>query len=45
MKYKRGKGPQVVHRCLACGAIRANRMARDTAQPDDGELLLRLSVF
>ena len=45
MKYKRGKGPQMVHRCLTCGAIRVNRIARDTAQPDHVELLLRLAVF
>ena len=45
MKYKRGKGLQVVHRRLTCGGIRVNRIARDTAQPDDVELLLRLAVF
>ena len=45
MKYKRGKGLQVVHRCLTCGGIRVNRIARDTAQTDDVELLLRLAVF
>ena len=45
MKYKRGKGLQVFHRCLTCGAIRVSRIARDTAQSDDVELLLRLAVF
>ncbi len=45
MKYKRGKGLQVAHRCLTSGAIRVNRIARDTAQPDDVGLLLRLAVF
>ena len=45
MKDKRGKGLQVVDRCLACGAIRVNRITRDTVQPDDVERLLSLAVF
>lgn len=45
MKYKRGKGLQVVHRCLTYSAIRVNRIAQDTPQPDDVGLLLRLAVF
>ena len=42
MKYKPGKGIQVVHRCTACGVMRANKIAGDTVQPDDWEALLRL---
>ena len=42
MKYKPGKGLQVVHLCMICGVIRANKIARDTVQPDDWEALLRL---
>ena len=43
MKFRSGKkGPQVVHRCLACGSVRPNRIARGTVQPDDLEAMLRL---
>ena len=33
------KGPQIVHRCVRCGVESVNRVARDTAQPDDAGLL------
>ena len=42
LKYESCKGLQVVHRCTACGMIRANKIAGDTVQPDDWEALLRL---
>ena len=42
MKYRSGKGLQVVHRCMTCGMVRANRAASGTVQPDDLEALLRL---
>ncbi len=42
LKYRSGKGLQVVHRCMTCGMVRANRAASDTVQPDDLEALLRL---
>ena len=42
VKYRSGKGLQVVHRCMTCRLVRANRVARDTVQPDDWEQLLRL---
>lgn len=38
----RGKGLAVVHRCVRCGLRRANRIARDTEQPDDLDALLAL---
>lgn len=41
-KHRSGKGLQLVHRCLACGDIRTNRIAYDTAQPDDLGVLARL---
>ncbi|MEK7767773.1 MAG: RNHCP domain-containing protein [bacterium] len=37
-----GKGWQVVHRCVACGAERANKVAEFTVQPDRLDALLRL---
>jgi hypothetical protein len=37
--YKSGKGLQIIHRCLACGAEKANKVAGDTNQPDDFEVL------
>ena len=33
---------QIVHRCLRCGALRANRVAEWTLQPDDIEALMGL---
>ena len=41
VRYKSGKGLQIVHRCTVCGAVRVNRVARDTVQPDELEVLLR----
>jgi RNHCP domain len=38
----RGKGLAVVHRCLRCGVRRVNRIAVDTAAPDDIDRLLAL---
>jgi hypothetical protein len=37
------KGWQIVHRCGRCGALRANRIAADTEQPDDPVAIARLS--
>ena len=39
LRYKPGKGYQIIHRCLRCGAERANKAAMDTVQPDDIEAL------
>ena len=44
MKYRLGKGLQVVHRCMTCGVLRANKIAMDRVQPDDWETLLRLTT-
>lgn len=35
MDQRPGKGLVVIHRCVRCGFSRANRVAADTAQPDD----------
>jgi DNA-directed RNA polymerase subunit RPC12/RpoP len=40
--YKSGKGLQIIHRCLACGAEKVNKVAGDTSQPDDIEALAGL---
>ena len=34
-----GKGFQVVHECLSCGATRVNKVAQDTGQPDEIDVL------
>ena len=39
IKYKPGKGYQIIHRCLKCGEERVNKAAVDTVQPDDIEAL------
>jgi ribosomal protein S26 len=39
LRYKAGKGYQIIHRCLKCGAERPNKAAVDTVQPDDIEAL------
>ena len=36
------KHMQIEHRCLRCGAVRPNRVAEATVQPDCFEALLRL---
>jgi len=35
MDHRPGKGLVIIHSCLRCGFSRANRIASDTAQPDD----------
>lgn len=39
---KSKKHLQIVHRCLRCGALRRNRVADSTAQPDSIDALVRL---
>ena len=39
---KTKKHLQIVHRCLRCGALRPNRVAASTVQPDSIEALVRL---
>lgn len=43
IKYKSGKGYQIVHRCVTCGVQRANIVAEDTHQPDCMEAIVQLS--
>ena len=42
LRNKSGKGLQVVHRCMNCGMVSANRVASRTVQPDELEALLCL---
>ena len=44
LKYKSGKGFQIVHRCLRCGEERVNKIAGGTVQPDDIEEIVKLLV-
>ena len=43
IQYKSGKGYQVIHRCLRCGENSVNRVAENTVQPDDIDLVAELS--
>ena len=42
VKYKSGKGLQIVDLCITCGAVRANKVANNTVQPDELDALLGL---
>ncbi|MCB9963324.1 MAG: RNHCP domain-containing protein [Rhodospirillales bacterium] len=42
LTHKSQKGWQIIHRCTKCGGISANKVATDTQQPDDWELVVRL---
>ncbi len=35
LRYKHGKGYQIVHRCRRCGEESVNIIAEDPVQPDD----------
>ena len=38
------KHDQIEHRCTRCGALRVNRVARATDQPDSLDALIALSL-
>ena len=40
--YHSKKGYQIRHRCIKCGAERVNRIAENTLQPDDLDVMLGL---
>jgi glycerol-3-phosphate responsive antiterminator len=42
LRYKSGKGFQIVHRCLICGEEKVNKVAEDVKQPDNIEVLVGL---
>jgi hypothetical protein len=43
--HHRGKGMQIIHRCLCCGNIKRNRVAGWTMQNDDIRHLMLLPVY
>ncbi len=43
LKFKSGKGFQIVHKCLRCGIGKVNKVAQTTVQPDKVEMLAGLS--
>ena len=43
LEHSSKKGLVAVHRCLACGVIRRNRLADDPEQPDAIEAVIRLA--
>jgi hypothetical protein len=40
--HRSGKGLVVIHRCVQCGSIRANRMAEDPVQGHDIDAITAL---
>jgi hypothetical protein len=43
LRFKSGKGFQIVHECPRCGETSVNKVAQDTVQPDAIEELARLA--
>ena len=44
LKYKAGKGFQIVHRCLRCWEKRVNKLAEGPGQPDNIEEITKLVI-
>ena len=44
IRYKSGKGYQIIHRCLVCGEEKANKVSDDINQPDDIEALTKIML-
>ena len=42
VEYNSKKGFQIVHKCLVCGAIQKNKIAENTIQEDDKQLIYNL---
>ena len=42
VEYSGAKGWQIVHRCTRCGKTVRNKVAEDTKQPDDRQLIFDL---
>lgn len=43
IRHHSNKGYQIIHKCLRCGEIKVNRVAQDTIQPDDFDVLVKLN--
>ena len=44
IKYRSGKGYQILHRCEKCGQTSLNKSAENTEQPDNFEILTKLPM-
>jgi hypothetical protein len=42
LEHRSGKGLVIVHRCVLCGFVRANRVADDMTQADDVDAITGL---
>ena len=42
VEHRGGKGLVLVHRCVVCGLVRANRIAGDPVQGDDIDAIIAL---
>jgi RNHCP domain len=42
--YHSQKGYQIIHRCLRCRAVKVNKVAEYTVQPDEIEQLVKLII-
>ena len=45
IQYKSGKGYQIIHRCLKCGRQSVNKIAENTIQHDNMDVVIRLTMF
>jgi hypothetical protein len=45
IKYNSKKGYQIIHRCLRCGRQSINKIAENTVQPDNMDIVVGLTVF
>ncbi|MEV4173000.1 RNHCP domain-containing protein [Nonomuraea sp. NPDC049709] len=44
IEHRGRKGPVIVHRCVACGFVRPNRVADDPGQGDDIDAIIALML-
>ena len=42
IKHNSKKGWQIIHCCLACGETHANRIATETIQPDEWDMVISI---
>jgi hypothetical protein len=42
VENRSGKGMVVIHGCVVCGVTRANRIAKDSVQSDDIDVIITL---
>lgn len=44
IEYNSKKGFQIIHKCLKCGHIQRNKVAENTVQEDDKNLIMKIMV-